>query len=56
MSSTVLAIFDAVHLLAAVVWIGGLTMLVLVVIPGAHRVLKDAQEITLLFTALVTAQ
>jgi uncharacterized membrane protein len=42
-SATVLAILYAVHLLAAVVWIGGLVMLFLVFMPGARRVLGDAQ-------------
>lgn len=45
MSSTVLAILYAVHLLAAVVWIGGLVMLALVVIPGTRRVLSDAPDV-----------
>lgn len=36
-----LAVLYAVHLLAAVVWIGGLAMLALVVSPGARRVLGD---------------
>lgn len=42
MPATVLAILYAVHLLAAVVWIGGLAMMILVVIPGTRRVLNDA--------------
>lgn len=42
MSSTVLAILFAVHLLAAVVWIGGMIVLALVVLPGVRRVLGDA--------------
>ena len=42
MSTTVLAIIYTFHLLAAVVWIGGLIMLALVVLPGARRVLTDA--------------
>ncbi len=45
MSLTALAILYAVHLLAAVVWIGGLVMLVLVVIPGTRRVLSDAPDV-----------
>jgi uncharacterized membrane protein len=43
MSATVLAILYAVHLLAAVIWIGGLVMLFLVVIPGARRVFGNLQ-------------
>ena len=43
MSSTMLAILYAVHLLAAVIWIGGLVLLFLVVIPGARRVLGNLQ-------------
>ncbi len=42
MSSTVLSILFAIHLLAAVVWIGGLIVLALVVIPSVRRVLNDA--------------
>ena len=42
MPSTVLAVLFAVHLLAAVVWIGGLVMLALVVTPGVQRVLRPA--------------
>ncbi len=42
MSSTVLSILFAVHLLAAVAWIGGLIVLALVVSPGVRRVLSDA--------------
>lgn len=41
MSSTVLAILYAIHLLAAVLWIGGLIVFALVVLPGARRVLSD---------------
>jgi uncharacterized membrane protein len=37
----VLAVLYTAHLLAAVVWIGGLLMLAVVVIPGARRVLSD---------------
>jgi uncharacterized membrane protein len=37
----VLTVLYAVHLLAAVVWIGGLAMLAVVVIPGARRVLGN---------------
>lgn len=40
MSSAVLAILYAVHLLAAVILTGGLLTLALVVIPGARRVLS----------------
>jgi uncharacterized membrane protein len=43
MSSTVLAILYAVHLLAAVIWIGGLVLLFLVVIPGTRRVFGNLQ-------------
>jgi uncharacterized membrane protein len=46
MPSTVLAFLYAIHLLATVVWIGGLVMLALVVIPGARRVLRDDQVTT----------
>ncbi len=42
MSSTVLAILFAAHLLSAVVWIGGMIVLALVVFPGVRRVLGDA--------------
>lgn len=42
MSSTVLAVLFAVHLLAAVVWVGGMIVLALVVLPGVRRVLGDA--------------
>jgi len=41
MSTTVLAVVYAFHLLAAVVWIGGLVALAAVVLPGARRVLAD---------------
>ena len=41
MSSTVLAILYAVHLLAAVILTGGLLILALVVIPAARRALRD---------------
>ena len=42
MSPGVLAVLFAVHLLAAVTWIGGLAMLALVVSPGARRVSSGA--------------
>jgi uncharacterized membrane protein len=42
MSATVLTILFAVHLLAAVAWIGGMIVLILVVMPGVRRVLRDA--------------
>lgn len=42
MSETILAILYTVHLLAAVLWIGGLAMLAVVVIPGVGRVIRDA--------------
>ena len=45
MSLTVLAVVYAVHLLAAVAWIGGLLMLAIVVIPGARRILSDASTV-----------
>jgi uncharacterized membrane protein len=45
MSSTVLAILYAVHLLAAVVWIGGLLIFAVVVIPGTRRALNDASVV-----------
>ena len=45
MPSTALTILFAVHLLAAVVWIGGLVMLALVVTPGVRRVLGSATAI-----------
>ena len=45
MSSTVLTMLYAIHLLAAVAWIGGLLMLAIVVIPGARRVLTDASTV-----------
>jgi uncharacterized membrane protein len=41
MSSTVLAVLFAAHLLAAVVWIGGMIVLALVVLPGVRRALSD---------------
>jgi uncharacterized membrane protein len=41
MSSTVLAVLYAVPLLAAVIWIGGLIVLALVVMPGVRRVLSN---------------
>jgi uncharacterized membrane protein len=41
-----LSILFAVHLLAAVAWIGGLIVLALVVIPGVRRVLRDAPRAT----------
>ncbi len=45
MSSKVLALLYATHLLAAVAWIGGLIVLALVVIPGVRRVVGDAQAV-----------
>jgi uncharacterized membrane protein len=45
MSSTVLAILYAIHLLAAVAWIGGLLMLAIVVIPGARRILSAGSTV-----------
>jgi putative copper resistance protein D len=44
MSSTVLAVLYAVHLLAAVVWIGGLVMLSGVVLPAARRVMSTRAD------------
>jgi len=40
-----LAVLYAAHLLAAVVWIGGLIVLALVVLPGARRVLSDIPDV-----------
>ncbi len=39
MSTTILAVVYAFHLVAAVVWVGGLAVLAAVVLPGARRVL-----------------
>lgn len=45
MPSTMLVVLYAVHLLAAVIWIGGLLMIALVVKPGARRVWGETPTI-----------
>lgn len=45
MPSTVLTVLFAAHLVAAVVWLGGLAMLALVVTPGVRRVLNTATTV-----------